>query len=88
MIFPCACLHEVERDGRQPVQEALNMAIDFIPQFHRKLTQNGSYSVWVALPHPRTLIAAKTNYYRAWQREECAKLESAGEVVLAFAITH
>lgn len=64
------------------------MAIDFTPQFHRKLTRNDKRAVWVAVPHPGTLIPAKKAYYRAWQQEEWLRLTKAGEEVVALAITH
>lgn len=44
------------------------MAIDFTPQFHKRISQQPERSVWVAIPHPRTLIPVKTIYYRAWQQ--------------------
>lgn len=64
------------------------MGIDFTPQFHRMLSRHKSANVWVAIPHPKTLIPVKTAYYRAWQQEECARLRSAGEEVLALPISH
>jgi hypothetical protein len=63
------------------------MAIRFEPQFHKRLTPGRSGSVWVALPHPRTLIPVKLHFYREWQLEESVKLQEAGETVLAFAIS-
>lgn len=59
------------------------MAIDFTPQFHRRTPQNNGRNVWVAIPHPKTLIQVKTAYYRAWQQEERLRLQSAGEDVMA-----
>lgn len=64
------------------------MGIDFTPQFHRKLSKNNGRNVWVAIPHPRTLIPVKTVYYRTWQQEECVRLRIAGEEVVAVAISH
>lgn len=64
------------------------MAIDFTPQFHKRISQNGGRNLWVAIPHPKTLIPVKTVYYRAWQHEECLRLQEAGEEVLAFAVSH
>jgi len=64
------------------------MAIDFTPQFHKKLSKNDERGVWIALPHPRTLIPAKIAYYHAWQQEECQRLKNAGEEVVAFAANH
>ncbi|HZW21358.1 hypothetical protein [Noviherbaspirillum sp.] len=61
------------------------MAIDFTPQFHKRLSRNSGHGVWVPVPHPRTLIPVKTQYYRAWQQEECLRLRSAGEEVMAAA---
>lgn len=64
------------------------MAIDFTPQFHKRLSKGDGRNVWVAIPHPRTLIPVKTAYYRAWQQEECLRLTKAGEDVLSLAISH
>ena len=64
------------------------MAINFIPQFHKRVSQNPEQSVWVAIPHPKTLIPVKTIYYRNWQQEECLRLQNAGEEVLSFAVSH
>lgn len=64
------------------------MSIDFIPQFHRKISRHGEQNVWVAVPHPKTLIPIKTVYYRTWQQEESLRLQKAGEEVLAFPISH
>ncbi|HEY8101071.1 MAG TPA: hypothetical protein VIF82_09975 [Burkholderiaceae bacterium] len=55
---------------------------DFEPQFHRILEQGHNHSVWIALPHPRTLIPLKKIFYRKWQLEECLKLQAAGETVV------
>lgn len=65
-----------------------NMAINFTPQFHKRLSTNNGRNVWVAIPHPKTLIPVKTAYYRTWQQEECQRLRQAGEEVIAFAISH
>jgi hypothetical protein len=59
------------------------MAIDFTPQFHRKVSHSAGACVWVAIPHPRTLMPVKTIYYRVWQQEEHLRLQRAGETVLA-----
>ena len=64
------------------------MAIDFTPQFHKKISKNDGRSAWVALPYPSTLIAAKADYYRTWQQEECQRLKNAGEEVVALATNH
>jgi hypothetical protein len=64
------------------------MAIDFTPQFHKRLSQSNGRNVWVALPHPHTLIPVKTAYYRSWQQEERLRLQTAGEEVLVVAISH
>lgn len=64
------------------------MALNFTPQFHRRLATSGERSIWVAIPHPRTLIPAKIAYYRAWQQEEWQRLTNAGEEVIALAISH
>ena len=64
------------------------MAIDFTPQFHRKLSGNGEHTVWVAVPHPGTLIPAKRAYYRTWQQEEWLRLTKAGEEVVALPVSH
>ncbi|OWW22152.1 hypothetical protein [Noviherbaspirillum denitrificans] len=64
------------------------MAIDFTPQFHKRLSRVGGHGVWVAVPYPRTLIPVKTLYYRTWQQEECARLRNAGEEVVTFAVSH
>ncbi|RZI44806.1 hypothetical protein EGT07_05205 [Herbaspirillum sp. HC18] len=64
------------------------MAIDFTPQFHKRLSKHNGRNIWVAIPHPRTLIPVKTAYYRAWQQEERLRLTNAGEEVLAFAVSH
>lgn len=58
------------------------MGIDFVPQFHKQIAQGDGRNAWVALPLPKTLIAAKTGYYLAWQREECLRLHRAGERVV------
>jgi hypothetical protein len=59
------------------------MAIDFTPQFHRKVSHSAGACVWVAIPHPRTLMPVKTIYHRVWQQEEHLRLQRAGETVLA-----
>jgi hypothetical protein len=64
------------------------MAIDFIPQFHKRLSRNNEHGVWVAAPPPRTAIPAKTVYYRVWQKDECQRLINAGEEVVAFAVSY
>jgi hypothetical protein len=64
------------------------MAIDFTPQFHKRISPRREGSVWVAIPHPRTLMPVKTTYYSAWQQEERLRLQDAGEEVLAFAVSH
>lgn len=61
------------------------MAIDFTPQFHKKLSRNDGCGVWIVVPHPGTLIPEKIAYYRTWQQEECQRLRNAGEEVVAFA---
>jgi len=57
------------------------VAINFTPQFHRRLSLRNK-DVWVALPYPKTLIPAKTIYYRNWQQEESLRLAQEGETVL------
>jgi len=64
------------------------MAIHFLPQFHKKISRSDGRNVWIAIPHPKTLIPVKTVYYRNWQQEECLRLQEAGEEVMAFAISH
>ena len=64
------------------------MGIDFTPQFHRKLSRNKDGNVWIAIPHPKTLVPVKTMYYRTWQQEERLRLVNAGEEVLAFPVSH
>lgn len=64
------------------------MMIDFIPQFHKRVSRNTEGGAWVAIPHPRTLIPIKTLYYRTWQQEERLRLQQAGEEVLSFAVSH
>lgn len=59
------------------------MSIKFDPQFHKKISHDGRNAVWVAMPHPRTVIPVKTMFYRKWQFEECLKIQEAGDVVLA-----
>ncbi|MBC3919118.1 hypothetical protein H8L32_16625 [Undibacterium sp. CY18W] len=63
------------------------MTIKFEPQFHKKMSQSGDHAVWVALPHPRTIIPVKAHYYRQWQFEEQLKIQGAGDVVLAFPVS-
>lgn len=64
------------------------MTINFIPQFHKRISRNTEGSAWVAIPHPRTLIPVKTLYYRTWQQEERLRLQLAGEEVLLLAASH
>lgn len=64
------------------------MAIDFTPQFHKRLSKNDGRILWVAVPPPRTLIPAKTVYYRTWQQEEGQRLRNAGEEVVTLAADH
>ncbi len=64
------------------------MDINFTPQFHQKLTRSDDEVVWVALPRPYTLLALKERFYRDWETEERTRLEQAGDVVLAFAVSH
>jgi hypothetical protein len=61
------------------------MSIDFIPQFHQRISQGRGPGVWVAIPQPKMLIPVKPVYYLAWQQEECLRLQEAGEEVLSFA---
>jgi hypothetical protein len=58
--------------------------MDFMPQFHRRATRSDGRRVWIAVPHPKTLVPEKTHYYRDWQREERLRLQNAGEHVLGF----
>lgn len=62
------------------------MALDFLPQFHKRIAHPGG-GIWVAAPHPETLIPAKQAYYRKWQFEEYQRLCTAGEEVMALAIS-
>jgi hypothetical protein len=75
----------VGRETEQPKGE--KMPIEFDPQFHKKITQSEKNSVWVALPHPRTVIPVKTMFYRKWQFEECLRLQEAGEIVLTLPLS-
>lgn len=61
------------------------MVIDFVPQFHKEIAQSDGRNAWVAMPLPKTLIPAKTGYFRAWQREECLRLRKAGARVVVVA---
>ena len=63
------------------------MPIEFDPQFHKRISRSEKSSVWVALPHPRTLIPVKTTFYRKWQFEERLKLQEAGDVVLTLPLS-
>jgi hypothetical protein len=57
------------------------MAPDFEPQFHKRVANGDNTSVWVALPHPRTVLPVKASFYLKWQMEERIRLEKAGETV-------
>lgn len=58
------------------------MKINFNPQFHKRISHSDGGNAWVATPLPKTLIAAKTLYYRVWQRDEGMRLQRAGERVV------
>ena len=64
------------------------MALDFTPQFHKRISRNDGRNIWIALPPPKTLILAKTAYYRTWQQEEYQRLMNAGEDVVMLAANH
>jgi hypothetical protein len=68
--------------------KGIKMSLKFTPQFHRKLSSTGTRTVWVPLPHPRTVIQVKTMYYRTWQQEESMRLREVGDDVLSFPISH
>jgi hypothetical protein len=69
-------------------QQGASMSLNFTPQFHRKLSTKETHAVWVPLPHPKTVIAVKTMYYRTWQQEESMRLRERGDEVLCFPISH
>ncbi|KRB82179.1 hypothetical protein [Noviherbaspirillum sp. Root189] len=63
------------------------MTLDFLPQFHDRISHPNGGNIWVSAPHPETLIPMKQNYYRIWQCEEYQRLCDAGEEVVALAIS-
>lgn len=63
------------------------MSIDFVPQFHQRISRGRGQEVWVAIPQPKALIPVKPVYYLAWQQEECLRLQKAGEEVLTFVVS-
>lgn len=58
------------------------MSVSFKPQFHKRVVRYKSAHIWIALPHPKTLMPVKSVFYRQWQMEERLKLQEAGETVL------
>jgi hypothetical protein len=63
------------------------MSLDFSPQFHKRLSYNNGQWIWVATPHPKTVMPIKMRFYQAWQREEYARLRRSGADVMAIAIS-
>ncbi|MFC7517533.1 hypothetical protein ACFQUU_21205 [Herbaspirillum sp. GCM10030257] len=63
------------------------MELNFSPQFHKKISYKDGRAIWVATPHPATLIPMKTRYYQAWQREERLRLQDYGDEVMTLAMS-
>lgn len=55
----------------------------FDPQFHKCVAQSNDHGVWMALPHPRTLVSFKAECYKQWELEERLKLQEAGEELVS-----